>query len=336
MRQGINSGDLTNRINKRALFADYTRKLEAARLGIRTPINIQALNGGTNQSYALQQMIEGALYTTAAEQEIYINQVRSLQSGSVDAPAPAPPEPVPSDIVRTDILIELDASVTDSYPGSGTTWTDICGTGVYNGTLIGTVNYSSDDGGILQLGATGLNYIEIANAAAIQAGVGIAITAQVWMKIKSFNNGDGIISKQFGGTYASIYRDYDGFSLRLDATNKLLLSMNGSSVNGNYASANSVFDLNTWTFFTVVVRFGGGALNPCKVYVNATEVISQSNAESGLGRHAPLGIGRGFFEDANSNSPEADIGAFYYYNRALTAAEIADNYNATKARYGIA
>jgi hypothetical protein len=181
-----------------------------------------------------------------------------------------------------------------------------------------------------------LNYIEIANAAAIQAGVGIAITAQVWMKVKSFNAGDGIISKQFGANVDGIYMDYDGFSLTLGATNRLVLNMNGGTQNNNFGTANNVFTLDTWTFFTIVVRFGGSAGNPSKIYVNTTEVLSQGNTSGSLGRpNAPLSIGRGFFEDGNNNSPEADVGAFYYYNRALSAAEIANNYNATKARYGI-
>jgi hypothetical protein len=83
MRQGISAGDLTNRINKRFLFADYTRQVEAAKLGIKIPINIQGLNGGTNQSSALQNIVEGAQYTTAAEQQTYINEVLELAPASV-------------------------------------------------------------------------------------------------------------------------------------------------------------------------------------------------------------------------------------------------------------
>jgi hypothetical protein len=90
MKQGISAGELTNRINKRYLFADYTRQVEAAKLGIRTPINIQGLNGGTNQSSALQKIVEGAQYTTAAEQQTYIDEVLALVPSSAPAPAPAP------------------------------------------------------------------------------------------------------------------------------------------------------------------------------------------------------------------------------------------------------
>lgn len=327
-----NSSDVIQRLEARVKYANYLAQRTAANNGLQSRVTLVGGSGAAREASYVKDVGVGSLNVSYGEYDTII-----AYASPAPAPAPEPePEPEPSNLVTTNLLIELDASNADSYPGSGTTWTDICGSGDYNGTFIGNVTYSPSDSGILQLDVTGLNYVEIADAVALRAGPGIAITAQVWMKIRSFNGGDGIISKQFGGNYGGIYRDYDGYSLVVGANNKLLLNMNGSSVNGNYATANDVFTLDTWTFFTIVVRFGGGAANPCKIYVNTTEVLSQANTESGLGRHAPLGIGRGFFEDGYNNSPEADVGAFYYYNRALSAAEIADNFNATKARYGIA
>ncbi len=330
-----NASDVIRRLESRVRYANYLTQRTAANDGLQSRVTIVGGSGSAREASYVKDVAVGSTNVSYSEYDTIIAYASPAPAPAPE-PAPAPaPAPGPSNLVTTNLLIELDASNPDSYPGSGTTWTDICGGSTYNGTLTGTVSYSSNDGGILQLDATGLNYIEIANAAAIQAGVGIAITAQVWMKVKSFNAGDGIISKQFGGTYGGVYRDYDGFSLVMAATNKLALNMNGSTQNNSFATDNNVFDLDTWTFFTVIARFGGGTSNPSKIYVNTTEVLSQGNTEGGLGRHAPLGIGRGFFEDGYNNSPEADVGAFYYYNRALSAAEIADNYNATKARYGI-
>jgi hypothetical protein len=51
-------------------------------------------------------------------------------------------------IVRSDLILYLDAGLSDSYPGSGTTWTDLSGNGnhftLYNGT-----GYSTANGGAL-------------------------------------------------------------------------------------------------------------------------------------------------------------------------------------------
>ena len=49
-------------------------------------------------------------------------------------------------IVTDGLVLCLDAANTKSYPGSGTTWTDISGRG-NNGTLTNGPTFSSDDGG---------------------------------------------------------------------------------------------------------------------------------------------------------------------------------------------
>jgi hypothetical protein len=110
----------------------------------------------------------------------------------------------------------------------------------------------------------------------------------------------------------------------LTGTNGLALYMNGASVNGNYSSANNVISLNTWTLFTIVVRFGGGSANQSKIYVNTTEVVSVSNSESGISQsQAPIRIASGIHEGTPFSAMK--IGAFAMYNRALTPTEISDN-----------
>jgi hypothetical protein len=111
--------------------------------------------------------------------------------------------------------------------------------------------------------------------------------------------------------------------------------MNGASVNGIYVSAsNNVFSLNTWTMFTCVPRFGGGAGNPSKAYVNTTEVVSAANSENSIPSNtAPLRLVSGIQE--GSPYPACRVGSFYYYNRALSAAEITAMFEATRARFGV-
>ena len=51
-----------------------------------------------------------------------------------------------SSIVRDGLVLHLDAANQKSYPGSGTTWSDLSGNG-NNGTLVNGVAYSSDNNG---------------------------------------------------------------------------------------------------------------------------------------------------------------------------------------------
>jgi len=241
----------------------------------------------------------------------------SLGYGRAPVAAAVPSGPTP--------IVQLDAASAASYPGTGTTWFDISGT--YNGTLTNGPTFTGT--GVKYFTFDGTNdYVNIADAAALRPSIGGAVTGIIWAYITSYVPFDGLISKQFGSP------SYDGFSLVFNTTERLQLNMNGQSVNGGYPSANSVFSLNTWTMFTCVVRFGGGAGNPSKAYVNTTEVISAANSESGIPSNtAPLRLVSGIQEGAPY--PACRVGAFYYYNRALTAAEIGTVFTATRGRYGV-
>jgi hypothetical protein len=79
-----------------------------------------------------------------------------------------------------------------------------------------------------------------------------------------------------------------------------------------------------------VIDFGGSP----KAYVDTTNVVSVNNAENSIPNNdASLRIGQSIQE--GTPYPVMKVGAFYVYNRALSAAEITSNYNATKARFGL-
>lgn len=241
----------------------------------------------------------------------------------------SPPSAQSSNIITNGLVVQLDASKSASYPGTGTTWFDITSTN--NGTLTPTgtpPTYTAASPTYFSFDGTN-QYVNIPDAAAIRPSIGGANTAIIWAYITSYVATDGLISKQFGSP------SYDGFSLVFNTTNRLQLNMNGASVNGIYVSANTnIFSLNTWTMFTCIPRFGGGAGNPSKTYVNTIEVISAANSESSIPSNtAPLRLVSGIQE--GSPYPACRVGSFYYYNRALSAAEILTMFNATKDRFGV-
>ena len=241
----------------------------------------------------------------------------------------SPPTAQSSNIITNGLVVQLDASKSASYPGTGTTWFDITSTN--NGTLTPTgtpPTYTAASPTYFSFDGTN-QYVNIPDAAAIRPSIGGAVTAIIWAYITSYVAFDGLISKQFGSP------SYDGYSLVFSTNNRLQLNMNGASVNGTYISANTnIFSLNTWTMFTCIPRFGGGAGNPSKAYVNTTEVISAANAESSIPVNtAPLRLVSGIQE--GSPYPACRVGSFYYYNRALSAIEISTMFEATRTRFGV-
>lgn len=230
-----------------------------------------------------------------------------------------------SGIITNGLIIQLDASNSSSYPGTGTTWFDISSTN--NGTLVNGPTFTNIAPKYFNFDGID-DYVNIPDTAAIRPSVDGSVTAIIWAYITSYSNGEGIISKMFGSP------SYDGFSLLLSATNSLSLKMNGVSVDGTYNSSTNVFQLNAWRMFSIVVRFGGGSANPSKGYVNTTEVISGANTESSIPSNtAPLRLASGIQEGAPY--PACRIGSFYYYNRALSVAEITTMFTATRDRFGI-
>lgn len=230
-----------------------------------------------------------------------------------------------SNIITNGLIIQLDAANSSSYPGTGTTWFDISSTN--NGTLTNGPTFTNVSPKYFSF--DGVNqYVNIADTAAIRPSIGGSVTGIIWAYITSYSAAEGLISKQFGSP------SYDGFSLVFNTTERLQLNMNGGVVNGIYISANSVFSLNTWTMFSCVVRFGGGSANPSKAYVNATEVISAANSETSIPSNtAPLRLVSGIQE--GSPYPACRVGSFYYYNRALSAAEISSMFTATRTQFGV-
>lgn len=107
MRQGTNAGDIINKRNCRTIFADYVRQREAAQLGLRAPLRIQAFNGGTNPALAFQLAVEGAAYTSIDEYNSYISRTVN------PAPAATVPNP-PTGLVATGGNAE--ASIAFSIP----------------------------------------------------------------------------------------------------------------------------------------------------------------------------------------------------------------------------
>jgi hypothetical protein len=69
---------------------------------------------------------------------------------------------VANQIITKDLVLYLDAGNINSYPGSGTTWTDLSGNG-YNGTLVNGPTYNSANNGYLIFNGSNQN-VTIPNA----------------------------------------------------------------------------------------------------------------------------------------------------------------------------
>jgi hypothetical protein len=213
-------------------------------------------------------------------------------------------------IVKDGLVLLLDAANTKSYPGSGTTWFDRSGNG-NNGTLVNGPTFDSGNGGSIVF--DGVNDdIDLGNSAATQFPHTSPWTASLIGKIISQNTSfPGFLIKGSSGAGGS------GVLFFYTGANTLFIKHNNIQPSVSISS--------TSPFFVSWVHNGDGST---LIYVNGN-YITAGPTLSLTDTTNSLRLGRG---DAYGN---VAIYNFSKYNRALTASEILQNYNAIKGRFGL-
>ena len=253
-------------------------------------------------------------------------------------------------VVQSGLVLNLDAGVSSSYSGSGTIWTDLSGSG-NNGTLVNGVGYNSSNGGSLSFDGVDdyVNFGNIFND--IFAGAGKKFTISSWVKYSNLSqtvastilskNGDNNRSenqRQFNFFVRNPSNTYGSFELEFFT----FFNLFGNAYAGyRTVSAN----IQTNRYYNFVVSYDGSINSSSRysLYVNSQSYSITTTLTSGsLGDiptgNARLSIGSVIGQNIN-NSPlnmlNGNISQVSIYNRALTAAEISQNFNALRGRFGI-
>ena len=211
-------------------------------------------------------------------------------------------------IVTNGLVLDLDAAKLASYPGTGTTWRDISGNN-NNGTLTNGPTFS----GIGKQASIVFDGVD--DFVRTNSGSGINLTniftTFIWVK---FNSYDTVLlgSDAFSDS---------GYPLYVENANNLYIAAGGTYTSTTTASLST----NQWTCLTVVRN--NTSVNWYKNGINigtSTLGSSSSNVLKSIGNYN------------NGGFPlNGDIALTQVYNRALTALEVQQNYNAQKSRFGI-
>ena len=225
-------------------------------------------------------------------------------------------------IVSDGLVLHIDPSKNTSYPGTGNTIYDLSGFG-NTGTLTNGPVLSSSNGGVIVLDGTN-DYVTIGDKLDLDLG---NYTFSCWFKLNSVTGYQCIFSKSIAA-YAP-----NRYALYIDNT-KLKSFMQGDLTSGD-VDFSSTLTLSTGIWYHVTSVYDrSGTL---KLYVNgvldSSQAISQwqnVNIQTShtfkIGAYATSGDEPTFFTNGN-------ITSFTAYNRALSAQEILQNYNATKGRF---
>jgi len=230
-------------------------------------------------------------------------------------------------IVTDGLVLCLDAANTKSYPGSGTTWSDLSRSG-NNGTLVNGPTFNSANGGSIVFDGTNDNCV-LGNV--LNMGLN-SWTLSCWVKLNTGSGTMGIVGK----------------------------SRHNTSNAGRYVifiASNLIYslfqpDANTFTITTSVTPYVDGKFHNIVLTINRNDFMTLYIDSTSVG--TPVGISgktlanlrdsRDYFYvgasgDATGESPDlflnGNIAQTQIYNRALSASEILQNFNATRARFGV-
>jgi hypothetical protein len=221
-------------------------------------------------------------------------------------------------VITNGLVLNLDAANTKSYPGSGTTWADLS-RGGNNGTLVNGPTFNSANGGSIVF--DGVNET-------INLGTGNTFfpipqfTIQVWFK--------SLGTVPTTGTSPSIYGFTYGIRCIVGSTNLLFSVDNGTNLNATSTTGTIPFMNGNWYSCTMT---HDGTVN--KMYVNGTFNTSVNRTWSGTSRWPTDGWNLGRDNNNNNQFFFGHIGQCKIYNRVLSDTEILQNFNSSRARFGI-
>ncbi|NBP16615.1 LamG domain-containing protein, partial [bacterium] len=211
---------------------------------------------------------------------------------------------------------------TASYPGSGTTWTDISGSGnnatISNNTFNSGESFTLNSNSNNTIPGTSLNL----------TGGNFTMEAWVYPIGSSYTGTDGQIFTQDSGN-----NDGNGWQWRItNSTNIMNFIYWTTSVRSSAASISSSTAITYNRWYQFIVTYNGATI---KLYQNTTEVASANPSAPLYGSTVPIGIGMFNRTLAFSDGFNGKIASIKCYRRALSVEEIAQNYNALRNRYGI-
>lgn len=217
-------------------------------------------------------------------------------------------------------FLNVDASNSNSYSGSGTTWTDLTGNG-HNGTLVNgpTYNYSDNSGSIVTDGSN--DYVLFGPLPYVGFSTS-NLTWELWVN-PSDSNGNimsmSSVYPQSGWNMPPIAASDSKFIAEIWDNNKL--------------TAQNTYSQGTWYHVVLTLDHNN---NTQSLYVNGVLNDSQSGinySSSNQNNYISLGDDNPGID--NTGMFGGKYGEFRIYNKSLSSSQVLNNYNLTKGRYGL-
>ena len=212
-------------------------------------------------------------------------------------------------LVTSGMTLNLDAGNASSYPGSGDTWFDLsdyeADVTLYNNPVFNTVPPK-------YLDFNGSSQYGVASKSGILSATSYSKSA--WFFWRGYGTNNNIVSGSGGGHFM--------FGA---AQNKIFC---GHSDWSNYIAFPSITTIDLFTWYYATLTFD--TTNGMSLYINGILDNTYDAVKTGLPGNGSIEIA----SFAGSNLLYGALGKVHCYDRALSASEVLQNFNATKAEYG--
>ena len=224
-------------------------------------------------------------------------------------------------LVTDGLVLSVDAANRLSYPSTGTTWYDMSGNS-NNGTLTNGPTFSNTNGGNFIFDALD-DYVDCGNGSSINFGTG-DFTIEIWAS-RSTNATTNLRLLSKGGD--SDLASAAGFAFfGFDGGANFAVNPSGTRTIISAAT----YSVGEWFNVVGVVQRS----STIRTYKNAT-LVQSAAAPIGSVSNASLNLNIARNTAGANLNWSGQISIVRMYNKALTATEVLQNYNANKTRFGL-
>jgi hypothetical protein len=221
-------------------------------------------------------------------------------------------------IVKSGLVLWLDAGRLTSYPATGTVWSDLT-VNFYNATLLNGPSFST-----AEYGGGSIKFVRASSTYASVYRVpdsfwnGGSWTVSAWVNFTSVNN---------GGDNAIVGHGVQGANNAIHLTER-----SGKAYFGLYANdITGAISLNAGTWYNLVWTYNNSGYLK-QIYVNGTfDTSGGSVAYGGTGTNTELGR----YPWSVASLLNGNIAIMCFYNKVLSANEVLQNFNADRSRFGV-
>lgn len=218
-------------------------------------------------------------------------------------------------LVKSGMILDLDAAKKDSYPRTGNSWFDISGNNTATGTLTNDPTFSISNGGIITLDGTN-DYVSLGTF----NGIGTTDrTLNFWARWTAMPATWGRVVTFPANDTSS---DIPSFLVGLSSGGQIQYGIGGSPYNGFLYKS---YSLNSWVNICLVVT--GKTVSG---YFNG--VFDATATSTGTVSTNCIGV-IGRYNNFYSQYMTGQVSNLQLYYRVLSASEILQNYNAMRGRF---